>query len=302
MKKLFALIFALVISPASAQTGETTEGCLYSKDEIKAAFGGEVSKFYGTKMTHERWGGGKILFCHYVLRSSSISSLSLVLSTSGTNTDLPKKLPDPWMKGTEPIPDDPDGALWRIAGPSSLHLIYFRGNTQTKIDITHDPYKPLLDIQWRALKLRRIPQAGNVSEKQHLSISSNDVNKDLESLQGTWRLISAEKKGAERSKSELSVFRRVINGNEMIFYKGDKVINRASFKIDPLKTPKEIDVFFNGKPRFGIYMLKDNSLTLCFAPSGKDRPTAFKTSTDSSQKENSWSLGVLTRENHSNRR
>jgi hypothetical protein len=156
MKKLFAFFFALIIFPVSAQTGETTEGCLYSKDEIEAAFGGEVTKIYGTKISDARWVGSKILFCHYVVRSSSMSSLSLVLSTSGKNTELPKKLLDPWMMGTKPIPSDPDGALWRIAGPSSLHLIYFRGNTQTKIDITHDQSQ-LTDLKRQALLLRRVP-------------------------------------------------------------------------------------------------------------------------------------------------
>lgn len=147
-------------------------------------------------------------------------------------------------------------------------------------------------------------EAGNASER-YLNSSSSNVDKDFERLQGTWRPISAEKKGSERTKSELTVFRRVISGNEMIFYQDDKVINKASFKINPLKTPKEIDVFFeilHGKPTLGIYMLKDDSLTLCFAPLEKERPTAFKTSTDPSQIEHGWSLGVLTREKISSTR
>ena len=155
MKNLYAFILALVICPASAQTTKTAEGCLYSRDEIEAAFGGEVIKFYGTKTNAKRQ-GGQILFCHYVVGSRSVSSLTVVLASSGRGTELPKKLPDPWMKGAEPIPGGADGALWRIAGPSSLQLIYFRGNTQTKIVIYHGPSQ-LANVKKQALELRRIP-------------------------------------------------------------------------------------------------------------------------------------------------
>jgi len=159
MKNLLAFIFALAIPLVSAQAAEagseTTEGCLYSRDEIKTAFGGEVTKIYGIKMAPAQWGGRKLLSCHYVIGYPSISSLTLGLAISGQNTDLPKKLPD-WVKGTEQIPGDPDGALWRIAGPSSLQLIYFRGNTEIKIDITHDSSQ-LANIKRQALMLRRVP-------------------------------------------------------------------------------------------------------------------------------------------------
>lgn len=155
MKNLYAFILALVICPACTPTTKTAEGCLYSREEIKAAFGSEVTKFYGTK-THPKRGEGHISFCHYVVGSPSVSSLTVVLASSGRNTELPKSLPDPWMKGTESIPGDADGALWRIAGPSSLQLIYFRGNTQTKIVIYHDPSQ-LDNVKRRALELRRIP-------------------------------------------------------------------------------------------------------------------------------------------------
>ena len=156
MKKLLAGIFVLSVFPAFAQISETTEGCLYSKHEIEAAFEAKVIKINGAKITNARWGEGKFLSCDYV---GSIH-FTLAQEISGRNTDLPKKLPHPSIGGIEQIPSDPDGAYWRIAGPSILHLIYFRGNTQTKIIIadidTRNPSQ-LANVKTQALKLRRIP-------------------------------------------------------------------------------------------------------------------------------------------------
>ena len=77
---------------------------------------------------------------------------------------------------------------------------------------------------------------------------------------------------------------------------GDKTVASGTFKIDPTKTPKEIDVMDesgvkNDKTKLGIYALDGDTYKYCLAPAGKPRPTEFTSKAGSGH-----SLGVSKRE------
>ena len=105
---------------------------------------------------------------------------------------------------------------------------------------------------------------------------------DAESLQGVWTVHRQESDG-----ERVSIF-----GDMTMTFKGDKVELRplgkdhkdpptAAFKLDPTKSPKEIDltVSKDGQSEVvrGIYDLKGDDLRICLAEPKAKRPTAFVT-------------------------
>ena len=110
-----------------------------------------------------------------------------------------------------------------------------------------------------------------------IAAAGDPSDKDL--LQGPWRVIAADIAGKKVSAEEL----RELQKDPMVF-RGDKLVGRyeATFKLDPSKNPKEIDVTPSTKPGMekmvfrGIYRLDGDELTLCLSsvPNG-DRPANF---------------------------
>jgi len=110
--------------------------------------------------------------------------------------------------------------------------------------------------------------------------AADDADKDKEKLQGAWQPIAAIERGEEQSKEKLK--------NRKITFKGDKItvkhdeeVHDVTFKLDASKKPKEIDV--TGKDKEGkeqqmkgIYELKGDTLKVCLAMEGGDRPSKFE--------------------------
>jgi uncharacterized protein (TIGR03067 family) len=62
--------------------------------------------------------------------------------------------------------------------------------------------------------------------------------------------------------------------------RGDKVIGAGTFKLDPTKRPKTIDITFTegkhkGKTVPGIYEIESDAFRVCIARDGDERPAEF---------------------------
>lgn len=107
--------------------------------------------------------------------------------------------------------------------------------------------------------------------------------KDLQQLQGTWLLVSAERDGKKVSEDDVKNVTLVVSGNKFKFLKGAEVgtASEGTFKVDATKKPKTTESTADagpdkGKKFLGIYEIESADLhKVCFAPPGKDRPTEF---------------------------
>ena len=110
---------------------------------------------------------------------------------------------------------------------------------------------------------------------------------DAAQLFGIWVLVSAEQNGQPIPAETIAT-----NTHQMIFqkdgytdvYKGKKgtTVFRGTYKLDPAKSPREIDLAtYSGKalgPTFpAIYEVKGDTLTICTSLDGKRRPAQFTT-------------------------
>jgi uncharacterized protein (TIGR03067 family) len=103
-------------------------------------------------------------------------------------------------------------------------------------------------------------------------------NKDLKALEGTWTVTSVERDGKE--DKALSGATRVHSGTRYTLTPKNGTAVPGMFKIDPGQSPRTIDMTptagrYKGKTLLGIYKLEGDTLTICFAEPGKDRPTEF---------------------------
>ena len=113
----------------------------------------------------------------------------------------------------------------------------------------------------------------------------DDAQKDQEALQGTWRPVSSEQGGKDQT-DEAKDHTLTFEKDTFTVKKGDEVRIKGTFKVDPSKKPKTIDMTItegrkeqdNGKELHGIYELTKDGLKWCTGEPGEtDRPTEFAT-------------------------
>jgi uncharacterized protein (TIGR03067 family) len=106
-------------------------------------------------------------------------------------------------------------------------------------------------------------------------VAGGDAKADLKKLTGTWSIVSAQKGGGELPANELKELRLIFNGDKLSARFGEKSKD-GTFKIDPSKKPKQIDITLMDKTAEGIYRFKGDNLELCLSEPGEPRPTEFK--------------------------
>jgi uncharacterized protein (TIGR03067 family) len=108
-----------------------------------------------------------------------------------------------------------------------------------------------------------------------------DVEKELKMFQGTWTFESVEAGGKEVPADQFKGMTVTFEGDKYSVKTGDMVVEAATLKLDPSKSPKTLDATVAEGPNkgtviLGIYEINGDTLKVCFDPEGKKRPTEFK--------------------------
>ena len=97
---------------------------------------------------------------------------------------------------------------------------------------------------------------------------------DKDGFQGDWEVISAEKAGEKIAEEMLNQIKIKFTGDKLVLdLFGTK--QEGTFKLDPTKKPKTIDLTLDDKTSSGIYELTGDTLKIALAEPGKARPKDF---------------------------
>jgi uncharacterized protein (TIGR03067 family) len=113
-----------------------------------------------------------------------------------------------------------------------------------------------------------------------------EIKKDAEAFQGKWQMVSVVRNGEVVPSTFLATGELVVKGDVYKVSLND-ISATATFKLDPSKTPKQIDFTYtdganNGQTIQGIYELKGEELKVCRGLDDKTpRPKKFEAAADS---------------------
>jgi uncharacterized protein (TIGR03067 family) len=114
------------------------------------------------------------------------------------------------------------------------------------------------------------------------------AKKEMDKLQGTWKLVSGEFSGKPLAGGDLEGAEFTIKGDKYTFKQGE-MTEEGTIKVDPSKKPPTVDLAITsggdkGKAQLGIYKLEGDKFTVCFSKAGAtERPAALSTKEDSDQ-------------------
>src|SRR5262249_49404205 len=118
-------------------------------------------------------------------------------------------------------------------------------------------------------------------------IADDKDKKDIDALQGTWKVESFKVAGQDAPDDVVTEGTFAIKDKKYtLIVKGEEA-ETGTFKVDPEKKPKAIDLEISsgndkGKKQLGIYTLKGDALTFCFGfPGSDDRPAKLESTEDS---------------------
>jgi len=110
---------------------------------------------------------------------------------------------------------------------------------------------------------------------------SNDPKTELENMQGTWTVDSAEREGKKAPDAEIKEMTVVIKGSTFILndaYHHHQ--EKGTLKLNPSAKPKSLDLMpegQNNKVAKSIYELTTDNLKMCWAKDDGERPQEFAT-------------------------
>ena len=105
---------------------------------------------------------------------------------------------------------------------------------------------------------------------------------EQEKLAGAWRVVSVEVDGRALPAQQFRGLTMTFQGGNFTAQQGRGEKQEGTYKIDPARGPKQIDIRRqNGPPegrhQLAVYALAGNTLKICSAGSDKERPGGFDT-------------------------
>ncbi|HXG10193.1 MAG TPA: TIGR03067 domain-containing protein [Gemmataceae bacterium] len=104
--------------------------------------------------------------------------------------------------------------------------------------------------------------------------------RDLDRLQGTWRVVSLVADGKPVPAEAIARARFVFQGKKLMTQEGDKKISEGFVRLDSRRKPATIEISpewlpERGKTTRGIYAFEGDVLKLVLSPVGEEPPAAF---------------------------
>jgi uncharacterized protein (TIGR03067 family) len=102
------------------------------------------------------------------------------------------------------------------------------------------------------------------------------VQKEYDRFEGTWVMESFTVDGTPTPIENFANFRMTLKGEKFSTISEEGKTD-GTYKIDPTKTPKTIDITFKGGPldgmtMLGVYELEGDTYKVCLPAGGKERP------------------------------
>jgi len=100
------------------------------------------------------------------------------------------------------------------------------------------------------------------------------TKKDMDGIQGTWKLVALEADGKQAPAEIVAVLKLVFRDDTLTFIPGEPSFTNYKFKLDPTTKPASIamthaDGTNKGETEKGIYSLSGDHLKICFGAGGK---------------------------------
>lgn len=130
---------------------------------------------------------------------------------------------------------------------------------------------------------------------QPASKDTKNASDDMKKVSGTWTLVSGEMNGKPLPEPDVKNAKLTIVGDKYTVDLGGLGVKKGTQKLDSTKTPKQIDAQDAEGPtvgkNLGIYEFTANGdFRVCFASTGKERPTEFVSTPDNGQFIHVWRL------------
>ena len=110
-----------------------------------------------------------------------------------------------------------------------------------------------------------------------VTAAEDDAKKDLEKMQGEWKVTAFEFSGAKIPKEETDKLSVSIKGSELTPVSKTAV----TIKLDATTTPRQITLTDKTKTQYGIYEITGDTIKMCLGFDEAGRPKAFATEKDS---------------------
>jgi uncharacterized protein (TIGR03067 family) len=111
--------------------------------------------------------------------------------------------------------------------------------------------------------------------------NADRVKQEQDKLAGTWAVVSVEAGGVRLPAKDVKGFKLIFKGETFTAAMGEQK-QEGTVKLDPSRQPRAMDIVHKtgpnkGKTEQAIYLLAGDTLRICGAEAGKDRPTDFST-------------------------